>query len=367
MQSTVQNIQIGFCSFTQIVSNNNGVFIISNLGKYSSFDMYGGYTYILSSGSSTKAYIFPRKLIFSNMNFSNITYSGIFLSTSQHPNIYIENFHVNNTNDMSYNDYNTFVINNFVNSPSSYIIYNLQSELITSSICRFVLSLANSNSLLMKNSSLSQTSCTGISGINYVSNINVVLIQSLSYSNTYNSDNYIWLFSLNRNLTLNSLTLNNLQSYYSAVFLISITNYLLLNNFTGISLRSDYESSIQMNYIGYIKITNFKCNTCFTTYANGGSMVIIPSAVPSVVILQNFYCNECSAFSGFGGAVYFHSFSTTLAHNVTVSNFLATNCVGSDGAAIYISSYFSFNVGSFTNVTIRSSSGIQGGVFSDNH
>ena len=114
-------------------------------------------------------------------------------------------------------------------------------------------------------------------------------------------------------------------------------------------------------------MSNFECNRCLTVYGNGGGLVIIPSSMPSVIVIENFYCNGCSSSNGFGGAVYFHSFSTTLAHNVTILNFLATNCESSDGAGIYISSYFSFNLGIFTNVTISSSSTIQGGVFTDNH
>ena len=68
MQSIVQSFKIESCSFKEIVSGNNGVFLVSNLGQYSSFDMHGGYTSIESNGSSKKAYIFSKKLIFLHEN-----------------------------------------------------------------------------------------------------------------------------------------------------------------------------------------------------------------------------------------------------------------------------------------------------------
>ena len=147
MQSIVQNFEIDSCSFTEIVLGNNGVFLISNLGQYSTFDMYGGYASIVSNGSSITAYTSPKNSIFSNLNFSNITYSGSFLSVNQYPNVYFQNVKVYNTDDMSYDDYNIFVINNFINSPTSYIRNKLQSELVTTSVCLFFFNIASGYTL----------------------------------------------------------------------------------------------------------------------------------------------------------------------------------------------------------------------------
>ena len=214
---------------------------------------------------------------------------------------------------------------------------------------------------------MSQTSCTGVEGINYIYNVNAIFIESLVHLDTFNFRNNIWAIEVNGNLTINSFTLNNVKSYFGAVLEIYFLTNLIFNNFTGINLQSNFQSSIAVTSISNIQISNFECNSCVTANGNGGGMVVIPSAMPSVIVIENFLCNGCSAYNGFGGAIYFHSYSTTLLHNVNITNFVATNCQAGDGAGIYISAYFSFNVGKFSNITISYSSTVQGAGFTDNH
>ena len=89
MENIVQNVEISYCTFTDIVANGEGVISIVNLGQYSEMDTDGGWISIKIDGAYTLGYVNPRSINMNTLTFTNVYYAGTLLLISEQPNINI--------------------------------------------------------------------------------------------------------------------------------------------------------------------------------------------------------------------------------------------------------------------------------------
>ena len=72
----------------------------------------------------------PIMTYLSNLKFYDVTYGGYLLYAFGLPNTVISSIKVSATNDMSYNNFNSYVIDNFINNSED----NIQTQVLSGSV-----------------------------------------------------------------------------------------------------------------------------------------------------------------------------------------------------------------------------------------
>ena len=366
MNTIVQNIEIDSCSFQQLVSGGNGIISILNTGGYNTIDLNGGTMNVNVNGEITSAYAYPKSLNINYVNFYDVTYAGSLLFINNYPNLYFKSIKIETTNDMSYNDFNIYVVDNFVYSPITNVYYELQDGAVNTNPCKSLIYIDVAFVVYFSDINITQTSCTGYSGLVTMSSTYFVLYSSNFY-NLYSDSNQLLYSNSNKYVYIDFLTLNNIVDSLSSIGQITGAEYLSLSNTICNNLTVNFGAPLMIENIGEMEIVNFKCYNCSTSYGNGGSLYIVPGIYNSYIYVDNFVCNLCSAFEGFGGAIFLDSYSMGLQHYLSILNFEAIYCEANDGAGLFISDRFSLSYGELINTTISFSNGGQGGIVTDNH
>jgi hypothetical protein len=142
---------------------------------------------------------------------------------------------------------------------------------------------------------ITQTSCTGYSGLVTMSSTYFVLYSSNFY-NLYSDSNQLLYSNSNKYVYIDFLTLNNIVDSLSSIGQITGAEYLSLSNTICNNLTVNFGAPLMIENIGEMEIVNFKCYNCSTSYGNGGSLYILPGMDDSHIYIDNFVCNSCFAY-----------------------------------------------------------------------
>ena len=296
-----------------------------------------------------------------------MTYSGSLLYVTNFPNYDLQYIQIENTNDMSYNDFNVYVVDNFISNSLTYLRLKIQDGTVDTGPCLSLIDLETSNNIHISDLTLAKTLCTGMSGLVMIKTSNYLDLTSSVFHDIYTSANIILSLTSINEVSIDDLKINNIKTDFSSIVFIQDSTKLHFYNIECTNLTTDYSPPLLLENIKFINISYFECYNCSTTYGYGGSICINPGLENSFIAIENYYCYNCSAFEGFGGAFYLDSYSVHLQHYLTITNFEAVYCTALDGAGLYISNYFSIAFGEITNATISFSKSDQGGIISDNH
>ena len=130
MENIVQNIKIYSSTFSQITTSADGIIKIINTGGFNYNEANGGYINVISNGKTILGYMLPIMTYLSNLKFYDVTYGGYLLYAFGLPNTVISSIKVSATNDMSYNNFNSYVIDNFINNSED----NIQTQVLSGSV-----------------------------------------------------------------------------------------------------------------------------------------------------------------------------------------------------------------------------------------
>ena len=294
MSNIVQNIKIDSCSFQQLVSGGNGIISILNTGGYNSIDLNGGTINVNVNGEITSAYSNPKILNITHVNFNDVTYAGSLLFINNYPSLYFESINIKTTYDMSYNDFNHYVVKNFVDSLLTYVYYELQDGAVNTNPCKSLIYIDVAFVVYFFDINITETFCSGYSGLVIMSS-KYFLLEFSNFYDLYSDSTQLLYSNSNENVYINFLTLNNIENGLSIVKITETKSLFLYNIFCN-TLNVTFGSPFMLENIDEMNIINFTCYNCSTTNGNGGSLYILPGMDDSHIYIDNFVCNSCFAY-----------------------------------------------------------------------